>query len=98
MNDLSRRSFLGTSSLAAAAVAGAIAVPTLMKGDDESPTVTGVVDDTRLGGAPVDDGDGNAVILHIDDAATGEISAYVGYRHVVFTDRALVARVQALKP
>jgi len=58
--------------------------------------VTAVVDDVHPGGAPGDGGDGNAVILHIDDAATGEVSAYVGYRHVVFTDRALVARVQAL--
>ena len=37
------------------------------------------------------------MILHIDDTATGVVDAYVGYRHIAFTDRALVDHVQALK-
>jgi hypothetical protein len=98
MNDLSRRSFLGKSSLAAAAAAGAVAVPSLLRGDTaqaESSAPDGLSGAAGLG-AGDGDGDGTDVILHIPDTAGGEISAFVGERQIVFTDRAFVTRVNKL--
>jgi nitrous oxide reductase len=97
MNDLSRRSFLGRSTLAAAGAAGAVAVSSLATGEDGAagPAGARVVDDREVLAEPADSH--TPVVLHIDDAGTGAISAYVGHRHVEFTDRALVARVQGLE-
>jgi hypothetical protein len=101
-NDVSRRRFIGRSGLVAAAAAGAVAVPSLLNGDEgAAPSGT---DRFPLAGGPIAGGplpaDGDLdseVILHIDHASNGEVTAFVGQRQVVFNDRALVARVKGLK-
>jgi hypothetical protein len=97
MSDMSRRSFLGQSTVAAAAVASTAALATLATHDDHaSPSPS---DDLApvTGALPADVGSDEPIVLHIANAAAGEIDAYVGDRRVTFTDRALVARVMQRK-
>jgi hypothetical protein len=83
MEQVNRRSFLLKSSAGAAAVAGVVGGGFVFTslGDDE-PDLSGVAAET----------DG-PVLVQIRDASSGEVEVLVGEREVVFTDRALVAKV-----
>lgn len=97
MSQISRRSFLGTSSVVAAAAVGSVVATRAIVGptdDDVREAFDGI--DPALGTLPEmagTDADDRTVIVHIVDPGAGEISAYVGDQLITFTDRALVDRV-----
>jgi hypothetical protein len=85
MDPVSRRSFLIKGSAGAVGVAGLAAggVKLTSVGDSEAP----------LSAAELEATDGGAVLVQITDPAAGEVEVFFGEREVVFTDKALVARV-----
>jgi hypothetical protein len=85
MESVSRRSFLVTGSAGAIGVAGAatIASPFVSAaGADADPDPT--PDELALAGP---------ALLHVRDAAAGEVELLIDERSVVFTDKRLVARM-----
>jgi hypothetical protein len=95
---VSRRVFIRTGSLGAAAVAFVGSVPGL------SGLVTGVTSDSQQLPAAAGEVDGVAasgvasavdgpVIAHVTDAASGDVSIYVGEREIVTRDPTLVAHL-----
>jgi hypothetical protein len=98
LRGVSRRVFLRNGSLGAAAVAFVGSVPGL------SGLVTGVSTDSQALPATVGDAEagtaggvagevGSPVIAHVTDAASGEVSVYVGEREIVTRDPNLVAHL-----
>lgn len=86
MDPVTRRSFLIKGSAGAAGVAGLAAVggiglPSLAAASAAEPTLDDVTD------VP------GPVLVQVRDAASGEVELLVGEREVVFTDKALVAKV-----
>jgi hypothetical protein len=85
MDPVSRRSFLlrGSAGLAGAAAVGSGGL------------VAVVGSAAAASGAPLSDDEVAAldgpVLVHVRDAATGEVAVLVGDREVTFTDRTLVA-------
>lgn len=92
MSGLSRRTFLGRSSLALA-VGGASTVPGLSSmlatTTSDAPEIEGAATE---GEAAVADTSG-PLIAHVTDLRAGEISFYEGEREVVLKDPALAARL-----
>jgi len=93
MKDLSRRSFLGRGSMVAAAAGiGAMApaaVGTLLSsGEAAAPAISEVGDDLPAAG----DVDG-AVVAHISNASTGQLSIFNGTREVVINDPTVVSHL-----
>ena len=90
---MSRRGFLTKTSVAAAAgVAATVAASSGLV------SVQGLLAATpATPAAPADDSDvtavGHDVVAHVHNASTGEVSVMVGEHEVVYTDRALVARL-----
>jgi len=86
--DLSRRSVirgaagLAGAGLAAAAISGAIAAP-----------ASAAAKPARPRRAPGDDINGEPVIVHIRDVATGEMDVFAGLSHARLTDPGLAARL-----
>jgi hypothetical protein len=94
MPGLSRRSFLGRSSLALAAGGIATALPglgsILEAAPAEAPEVeSAAASEGELAAADLD----GPMIAHVKDLRTGEISLYQGEREVSFQDPGLAARL-----
>jgi hypothetical protein len=93
MPGLSRRSFLGRSSLALAAGGIATALPglgsILEAAPAEAPEIEGAASDAEVATADVS----GPMIAHVRDLRTGEISFYQGQREVSFKDPGLAARL-----
>lgn len=91
MTSISRRAFLKRSGagVAAAGLAGAVpTIPGRVRVSRKAATVhaNGVATPTgRAASGPL--------VVHIPDAATGEVHLMVGTREVIRSDRALVARL-----
>jgi hypothetical protein len=99
MAEMSRRGFLGKGSLSVAAAgllatAPAGALSALMGAGQEAPALEdGATDLTDLGS-----GVDGAVVAHIRDLGSGEISVFAGEREVVVRDPVVAARLlRALK-
>jgi hypothetical protein len=94
MPGLSRRSFLGRSSLALAAGGLATALPglgsILEAAPAEAPEIEGAASEGEV--AVANDLDG-PMIAHVKDLRTGEISVYQGEQEVSFKDPGLAARL-----
>jgi hypothetical protein len=94
---VSRRSFLKVGSIGVAAAGVASVVPgvgaALGLASAETPELTDV--GTEVGGdaASALSGDAGAMVLHVSDSASGEMSLYVGEREVVFRDPSLLDRL-----
>ena len=89
MSDLSRRNFLATG----AAAAGAVVVVGQLGDGAASATspVAGTEPAAWFGGAPVAS---EPFVVYIRNAAKGEVAVLRGEEEIVYTDRALVARLQ----
>jgi hypothetical protein len=90
---MSRRGFLAKSSIAAATGAAAT-----LAASSGLLTVQGVLaapSTPSLGGDATDDVTpvGHDVVAHVRNESTGEIAVMVGEHEVVYSDRALVARL-----
>jgi hypothetical protein len=85
MAELTRRSVLIQASAAGAVAAGVVAVPVLRGAARGSGTGARV--------ALPDD-----VVVHVRDAATGEVAVLAGTAEVVVRDVELVARIAGLVP
>ncbi len=88
MPELSRRGFLGTAGLTAAGVA-LVAVPGVAA---VVPEVSGVVDDVAAP-ATADLEAVGPLVVHVRDAATGELSVLSGESEVVIHDPGFIARI-----
>jgi hypothetical protein len=92
MSRLSRRSFLGKSSVAVALGGAATAVPglgsLLQLGEVDSPELGGPLSEAELATS-----DGSPLIAHVTDLQTGEIRLYQGERMVTYRDPGLAARL-----
>jgi hypothetical protein len=97
MSDMSRRSFLGQSTVAAAAVTGTAALAALAVNHEDKDHDGAHAPEPVPAALAADFDADQPIILHIADAGAGQIDAYVGDRMVSFTDRALVARVVRAK-
>ena len=93
MPGLSRRSFLGRSSLALAAGGIATALPGLGSILEAAPAEAPEID----GAASEGEGEvadlSSPMIAHVKDLRTGEISVYRGEQEVSFKDPGLAARL-----
>jgi hypothetical protein len=85
MEPVTRRKFLvaGSAGVAGAATLGVGGAAALTGSKDSEPELR--ADELEVLGRPV--------LMHIRDAATGEVELLVDHREVVFTDKALVAKV-----
>lgn len=85
MEPTTRRSFLVKGSAGAAGAAAAFGSGWVLssKTGDEDP----------LSAAEIDELEGEALVLNVRDAATGECEVFWGEQEAVFTDPALVARL-----
>jgi hypothetical protein len=92
MPGLSRRSFLGRSSLALAVGGLATAIPGLGSilevAPAEAPEIEGAASESEVAGDLSE-----PVIAHLKDLRTGEFSFYQGEREVSFKDPGLAARL-----
>jgi hypothetical protein len=92
MPGLSRRTFLGRSSLALAVGGIATAVPglgsILEAAPAEAPEIEGAATEGEAAA-----GASGPVIAHVEDLRTGEISLYQGEREVRLKDPGLAARL-----
>ena len=89
MDQISRRSFFRRAGTVAA-VAGAAAVAPI--GIVNAVAATSPSEDREL--APNEHlADGEHLVAHVKNAATGEISLFVGTREVIFRDRKVAARL-----
>jgi hypothetical protein len=88
MPHISRRHFLRNASIGAAAtgVAAAGGLGFLTGGVNGADAVTPPSNSTPPNGPLLD---GSGVIAHVVDAKSGEISLYVGTKHVSYTSQAL---------
>lgn|SRR6478752_2728589 len=92
MGSVSRRTFLVTGSAGALGAAG-VASGVLRRGGGEpgpdgssaSPTTALTPEEVERAGIPV--------VLHVRDVEAGEVGLLVDEREVVFTDKALVAKL-----
>lgn len=91
MSTLSRRSFLGKSSIAVAVGAAATAVPglssVLQLGESESGEV-GALSEAEIAAT-----DSSPLVAHVTDLQAGEIRLYQGERMVTYRDPGLAARL-----
>ncbi len=85
MPDPTRRAFLVTAGLGAAAVGLTSAVPPA--------AVAAPADTSTPSGAEAGQGVSGPVVAYVDDVASGQISLLVGDREVRCTDRELAARI-----
>lgn len=83
MGSLSRRSFLTAGSAAAAGVAGAAVVGFTVAGEPEFDA--GELEELQASA--------DLVLVQVLDPASGEVELLVREQSIVFTDRALVAKV-----
>ena len=92
MSTLSRRSFLGKSSLAVAIGGAATAVPGLSSllqlGETESSEVGGALSEAEIAAT-----DSSPLVAHVTDLQAGEIRLYQGERMVTYRDPGLAARL-----
>ena len=93
MATLSRRAFLGRSSVALAAGGVVTAVPglssILQAAPADAPELEGAASEGEAAAAEVSE----PLIAHVKDLRTGEISFYEGQREVILKDRGLAARL-----
>jgi hypothetical protein len=90
MQDVSRRTFLTQASMAAAIAGVGASLPIAASragATDSAPS--GQTELLPTGWRRRDE----PVVAHLKDAASGEISLYVGTRHITVRDRALAARL-----
>ncbi len=94
---VTRRSFLKVGSLGVAAAGMASVVPgvgaALGLASAGTPELTDLGAGTGADAAGAATGDGGAMVLHVSDPASGEMSLYVGEREVVFRDPSLLDRL-----
>jgi hypothetical protein len=87
---VSRRSFLRTGTLSAAAVgvlASAPALPGFLQGlEADAPAAEGAGTDAEAAAADV----AGPIFAHVTNASSGELSLYVGERQIAYRDPALV--------
>jgi hypothetical protein len=92
MSGLSRRSFLGRSSIAVAVGGAATAVPGLSSilqiGESDSGEVGGGLTEAEMAAT-----DASPVVAHVTDLQAGEIRLYQGERMVTYRDPGLAARL-----
>ena len=92
-HDLSRRSIIkgaagiGAAGIAATALAG-MAVPAAAV-----PAAAATTAPVRTAGAPPEENAGEAIVVHVRDAASGEIDVFRGTAQTRLHDRALAARI-----
>ena len=96
---VSRRRFLRTGTLSAAAVGVMASVPGLpglfQTAEADAPASAGAVTEAESAAPEVE----GPIVAHITNASAGQVSLYVGERQIVYNDRALVQRLlQASKP
>lgn len=83
MTKLTRRSFLKQTSVSAATLGLLPAIPALAA--ISHPPEAAAQELSALSAVPM--------VVHVSDAATGEVTLLVGAREIVFRDRRLVARL-----
>jgi hypothetical protein len=92
VSTLSRRSFLGKSSLAIAVGGAATAVPglgsLLQVGESDSGEVGGALSESEVAAT-----DSSPLVAHVTDLQAGEIRLYQGERMVTYRDPGLAARL-----
>jgi hypothetical protein len=92
MSRLSRRSFLGKSSVVVALGAAGAAVPglgsLLQVGEADSPELGGTLSEAELATSDV-----SPLVAHVTDIPGGEIRLYQGERMVIYRDPGLAARL-----
>ncbi len=85
MDSISRRHFLRTASIGAAATgvvaAGGMSLLAGTSGADETPSKPTSPDAPIL--------DGSDIVAHVVDARAGQISLFVGTKHIDYTNQAL---------
>jgi hypothetical protein len=84
MEPITRRGFLGKTTLGAAAAGALLTVPTLAGAADASPASTEELEKAKLAGP---------LVAHVRNISTGEVAVMLGTREFVFHDRRLVARL-----
>ena len=93
MSGLSRRTFLTRGSLAVAVGSVATAVPglgsILETAPAEAPEINGALTEAEAGAAS----QSGALVAHVSDVQSGEISLFQGESQVTFKDPGLVARM-----
>lgn len=87
MKPISRRSLLAKGGLGAVSAAGVLSMPQTVLAADRS------MDDERELTAAEREVLARPFIVHLRDAATGELELLVGEQSIVFTNRKLVAKV-----
>ncbi len=85
MTRLTRRGFLGKTSLGVAAVGAMVAVPGLT----EIGTAEAATPDFKMTGAELS----GPIVAHVRNFKTGEIAVMVGTREVVYRDPQFVKRL-----
>lgn len=91
MDNLSRRSFLKTGTIAVGAAGAAIAAPGLraaVRQDSASQDP-----ETHEADLPADAAAEGPIVAHVRNLATGEIDLFVGERRVTVKDRATASRL-----
>ncbi|MEO7369951.1 MAG: twin-arginine translocation signal domain-containing protein [Ilumatobacteraceae bacterium] len=88
MSDLSRRNFLAHGATAAGAV---VVVGQLGNGSASAASPKAGAEPAFFGGEPVAS---EPFVVYIRDAARGEVAVLRGEEEIVYTDRALVGRLQ----
>ena len=92
MSNLTRRSFLGKSSLAVAVGSAATAVPglgsLLQVGESDSSEVGGALSEGEMAAT-----DSSPLVAHVTDLQAGEIRLYQGERMVTYRDPGMAARL-----
>lgn len=91
-SNVTRRTFLRTSAVAAAVAGGIAAVPglsgLLAEAESGAPAANAAVTDSGPAGAGLAN-----LVAHVTNAETGELSVYLGEHQVVVKDPALVQRL-----
>lgn len=85
MSEHTRRHFLVATGTGAAAVAGAVAVPSIIGHSGSHPAESAA--------AAPSAGSARTFVAFVSDAASGEVTLYAGNQERVVHDRALVARL-----
>jgi hypothetical protein len=89
MDSISRRHFLKTASIGAAATgvvaAGGMSLLAGTSGADETPSRSTSPDSPVL--------DGSDIVAHVVDARAGQITLFVGTRHIDCTNQALAQQL-----
>jgi hypothetical protein len=92
MSDLSRRNFLAHGAAAAGAV---VVVGQLGDGTASAATAESGAETSSLGGWFDDQSTASEpFVVYVRDAAKGEVAVLRGEEEIVYTDRALVGRLQ----